>query len=278
MDNTTTLPASFSVSRATYSPNALLKYSAQTWFITAWIGLLIFAYYVVMFYAVSLAKGDLEHWNSFLAKGYIAGDIAHNIAFGLHVMLAIIIIIGGPLQLVPKVRELAPKFHRWNGRVFVTCVLLVTTMGLYIKFTSVNYGETINGLSNVINALLIYYFCFRAIKYVMAGNIIEHRKWMMRLFIASYAVWFFRIGLMFWLLVHQKPVGFDVETFKGPFLIFLVFAQYLIPLAVLEGYFYAQQSTSSIIKNIVSSILVAASIITALGLFSASMILWFPNT
>ena len=35
-------------------------------------------------------------------------------------------------------------------------------------------------------------------------------------------VWFFWLGLLLWLMIHQQPVGFDPKTFTGPFLTFLV--------------------------------------------------------
>ena len=35
------------------------------------------------------------------------------------------------------------------------------------------------------------------------------------------------VGLMFWLVLHRAPVGFDIKTFTGPFLTFLTFGQYL---------------------------------------------------
>ena len=47
-------------------------------------------------------------------------------------------------------------------------------------------------------------------------------------------VWFFRVGLMLWVVVNQGPAGFDTETFRGPFLTFLSLAQSLLPLAILE--------------------------------------------
>ena len=277
MDTTASLSSSFTPS-ASITANNLLQYSARAWFIVATFGLWMFAYYIIMFYGVSLIKGNLEHWNSFLAKGYKPGDFAHNLAFGIHVILAIVIIVGGPLQLIPKIREIAPRFHRWNGRTFVLCVLTVTTAGLYLKFTHITYGDVIvNGVANTINALLIYWFCFKAIKYIRHGNVAQHQRWMMRLFMATYAVWFFRIGLMFWVFVHQKPVGFDIETFTGPFLIFLGFAQYLVPLAILESYFYAQRSDSLVVKNSVSAILALSCIVTAIGIFAASIMMWLPN-
>ncbi|QXP44925.1 hypothetical protein FM038_25960 [Shewanella eurypsychrophilus] len=77
--------------------------------------------------------------------------------------------------------------------------------------------------------------------------------WAIRLFIVMGGVWFFRIGLMLWLMIHQAPVGFDPKTFEGPFLSFLGFAQYLIPLAVAQLYFAASDSNTNSIKHMLNS-------------------------
>ena len=63
----------------------------------------------------------------------------------------------------------------------------------------------------------------------------------MRLFMVVSAVWFFRIGLMFWFLA-TGGIGIDTETFEGPFLTFMYFGQMFIPLLFLEIYFRAQDS------------------------------------
>ena len=82
---------------------------------------------------------------------------------------------------------------------------------------------------------------------------------------------------MFWLFVHGKPVGFDPETFRGPFLVFLGFAQYLLPLAVLELYFLAQKNKSQGAKIAMSIGMIILTLITALGTFAATMGMWIPR-
>ena len=82
---------------------------------------------------------------------------------------------------------------------------------------------------------------------------------------------------MFWLFVHGRPVGFDPETFRGPFLVFLGFAQYLVPLAVLELYFFAQRKTSTKVKIGMSIVMLILTFITALGTFAATMGMWLPR-
>ena len=57
--------------------------------------------------------------------------------------------------------------------------------------------------------------------------------------------WFFRAGLMAWVLIHQAPVDFDPKTFEGSFIIALAFTQWLMPLALLELYLWAQNKAGT---------------------------------
>lgn len=75
---------------------------------------------------------------------------------------------------------------------------------------------------------------------------------------------------------ERGPVGFDPQTFTGPFLWFLAFAQTLLPLAVLELYLRARDGASAIAKLAAASCLFLSIGITATGIFAATMILWFP--
>ena len=72
-------------------------------------------------------------------------------------------------------------------------------------------------------------------------------------------------------------MGFDPETFRGPFLVFLGFAQYLLPLAVLELYFLAQKNKSQGAKITMSIGMIILTLITALGTFAATMGMWIPR-
>jgi hypothetical protein len=116
-----------------------------------------------------------------------------------------------------------------------------------------------------------------AIRYAMARNFTVHRKWALRLFMVVSGVWFFRVGFMLWMLIHQKPVGFDPVTFQGPFLTFLSFAQYLLPLLFLEIYFWAQERAGQTGKIGIAALIALLTIAMGIGIFGASMGMWLPN-
>ena len=87
----------------------------------------------------------------------------------------------------------------------------------------------------------------------------------------------FRIGLMFWLLVHGGPVGFDPETFRGPFLVFLGFGQYTIPLLIYELYRRTNKNGVAWQKIALTLVLIVSTLITATGVFAATMGMWLPR-
>ncbi|WP_074408036.1 DUF2306 domain-containing protein [Aquimarina megaterium] len=247
------------------------------WFFVAVIGQWIFAYYVTFFYGSAAVHGDFEKWNEVLPHGYIPGETMGNLAVALHIVLAIIIMVGGPLQFIPQIRTYARTFHRWNGRIYIFTALLIGVDGLYMIWTRGNIGGLVGQVSVSINAFLIMFFAIMSWRTAVARDFDKHRQWALRLFLASNGVWFFRIGLMFWLFVNGGPVGFDPETFRGPFLVFLDFGQFLVPLAILELYLRVQDRSSTSGKIAMTTFLFFLTIITGIGIFAATMGMWLPR-
>jgi hypothetical protein len=257
--------------------NKTLKGSAIFWFLVAVIGQWIFAFYVTAFYGNSALHGNFEAWNKKIPHAYVAGDHIGNFAIAMHLLLAIIIMIGGPLQLIPKLRARFPRFHHCNGRIYITAVVLTALVGLYVGWVRGSVGGFIQHLGISVDAILIIVFAGLTLRYAIARNIKSHRRWALRLFMVVNAVWFFRVGLMLWLVIFQAPVGFNPETFEGPLLNFLGVADYLIPLAVLELYFFAQTSAAAKGRILIAIGLIILTLAMAAGIFGATMGLWLPN-
>ena len=91
-----------------------LRAAATSWFIVAILGQWIFVAYVIGFYGSAAVRGRFEEWNKVLPHGYVAGDTVGNLVVSLHLLFAVVVIVGGALQLIPQVRRIAPAFHRWN--------------------------------------------------------------------------------------------------------------------------------------------------------------------
>ncbi|CUI06017.1 DUF2306 domain-containing protein [Massilia antarctica] len=254
-----------------------LAWSARLWFGVAILGQLLFAWYVALFYGGALAHGDLAQWNKVMPRGYVADDTAGNAAVGMHVLVAVVITVGGALQLLSPLRRLAPVFHRWNGRVYVLLAVASSLVGLYMVWFRGAVGGLAQHMGISGNAVLIVLCAALAVHHARAGRIVLHRRWALRLFLAVSGVWFFRIGLMAWIVANRGPAGFDPVTFQGPFLSFLSFAQYLLPLAVLELYARAQASDSVAARGTMAVVMLGLSAATAAGSAAAAMILWLPH-
>jgi hypothetical protein len=250
---------------------------ARFWFLIAIGGQWLFAYYVLVFYGGSAISGDFAAWTKVLPKGIIAGDMVGNAALTSHLFLAFYIIVAGPLQLIPQIRARLPVFHRWNGRIYLPAVVIASIAGLWMVWTRKIDDDLMQNIGISLDAILIMVFAVLALRYALARKFTIHRRWALRLFLVVNAVWFFRIGLMFWLLVNQGPVGIDFETFSGPFLTFLGFAQTLVPLALLELYFRAQASDSDGTKLAMSALLLLVTLAMSAGIFAATMGLWLPH-
>lgn len=252
-----------------------LKGSAALWFLTAVIGQWIFAFYVVAFYGGSALRGDTEAINNNLVHGIIQGDIIGNVAVVTHLVLAVIITFGGPLQIVPQFRNRFPFLHRLNGRLYMATAFMISIGGLYMIWTRGTIGGLAQHLAISLNAVLIIVFAALALRHAIAREISTHRRWALRLFLAVSGVWFFRVGLMLWTSANKGPVGFDPVTFTGPFLNFLAFAQYLLPLAILELYFRTRASSPN--QLVMAASLLVLTVMTGMGIFAATTGMWLPR-
>lgn len=142
--------------------NAVLTGSAVFWWFMAALGQWMFFYYIVAFYGPSSLAGNFSAWNKGRAgmffRGYVPGDTAGNLAFGVHALLAGYVAFGGAIQLIPQIRTYAPYFHRWNGRVFLVTALGLSATGLYMVWVRGVSQTTLHSIFLSLNAALIILF------------------------------------------------------------------------------------------------------------------------
>lgn len=251
--------------------------STRLWFIVAALGHWIFLAYILAVFFPPVAERGLAGLEGLhLPAGFRAGDLLGNLASVSHVLLAAIVIGGGPLQLIPQIRQRVPRFHRWLGRSYLVAAILSAAGGLYMTWTRSPIGDSISKFGISIDAVLILFFGAMALRFALARKIDVHRRWALRLFMAASAVWFFRIALMAWVDL-TGGIGIDWDTFTGPFLYVLGFGQYLLPLAMLEWYFLARRSTSTAVQLSFSTTLLVLTGIMGLGIVQATINMWLPR-
>ena len=273
----TSLPA-MSASTARALPVRLMNASGVAWLTVAVLGQLLMAAYLVAFYGRAALQGAFERWNDVMPQAYAAGATMFNLVIGFHLLFAGVIIVVGALQLLPAIRRRAPALHRWSGRVYLIAAALLSIGGLLLVWVR---GGSAGDLSQHVavsgNALLILACAWMAWRHARARRMPAHRRWALRLFLAVSGVWCFRVGLSLWLVVNQGPAGFDPATFSGPFLTALAFAQYLLPLAVLELFLRVQVRANPRAQLAMAAGMTVLTLGTLAGIAAASMILWLPR-
>lgn len=265
-------------SRATTVLNAAVGF----WLGMALLGQWAFFYYIAAFYGTSTISGQLELWNRLQALGrtpFVVGDTLGNGVFAAHALGAGIVALGGALQLIPWVRSRFPRFHRWNGRVFLLTVVALSLSGFYLVWVRRTSPSTFEALSTSLNGVLILAFAFFAYATARARKFVIHRRWAMRLYLVSNAQWFLRVGVFAYFMV-SRMVGHDVG--RGDlFLRFWTFGCYLFPLLVLELYLRAKDSPRPWPRYTMAGGLAGLTLVMAIGmlgfaLFSQKLITGAP--
>ena len=254
--------------------DSALKAAARFWFVVAVIGQQLFALATASFYGLTALRGDYHGWR--ITQGHVAGDLAGNSAVAMHLISAVVIMLAGAVQLVPQVRSRFPVFHRWNGRIYMLAALAVSAAGVYMTWRG-SIGDLSQHIGGSLNAVLIWLFAGMALRYAVARDFRTHRRWALRLFLVVSAAWFFRIVVFLSFIVFKGPVGFDPTTFRGPFLTFMSFGQYLLPLAFLELYLRAEERPGALQRMATAAGLFIVALAMGAGVFAVSVALWVPQ-
>jgi uncharacterized membrane protein len=252
-----------------------LTAATRFWFVVTVVGQLVFAFTVASFYALTALRGDYHKWN--FTNGYVPGFSMGNTAVIMHVASAAFVMLAGAVQLVPQIRNRFPVFHRWNGRIYMLTAVTLSVAGLYMTWIRGSVGDLSVHLGSTLNAVLIWLYGGMALRYALARDFKAHRPWALRFFLVVSASWFFRIGFFLSFLVFKGPFGFDPVTFRGPFLTFMTFAQYLIPLAVLEIYLQARDRPGALRRMATAGLLFVLTLVMAAGLFAVATAQWVPQ-
>lgn len=103
----------------------------------------------------------------------------------IHILLAILSLLTGPLGVIRRIRVKSIRFHRWNGRLYVLSILLNFIPGVYVSFFATGgWPSTIGFL--ILNTLwlgttILGYW------YIKRRQVILHSRWITRSFFLCFA-------------------------------------------------------------------------------------------
>lgn len=255
--------------------NRRLTVVGRIWFLVTAIGQTGFIAFIVAYYGTRTFSGNFAAWNDRqIITGHVPGDTVGNLIFAAHVLIAAIVTVGGLLQLVPIIRKRWPRFHRWNGRIYIGLACFLAAGGLWMTWGRGSYLSIPTAIGVSLNGVLILLFSVFAVRYAMRRNFQRHEAWTLRTFMVVSGVWFFRVGIMGWIILNQGPRWMD-STLSGPADIGLSFGSYLIPLLGLELYLRARRSPNARLKAVA---VITVSLLTAfmcVGILGTIFLMWF---
>jgi len=259
------------------SSERALRAAAGFWFTVAFTGQVIFASSTALFYSMTALRGDLVVWNKHLAHGYAAGDPVGNAALVLHVVLAVLITFSGAIQFVPAIRSHAPVFHRWNGRFYIFTAFSIAVAGLYLLVSRGTGTSPLQEFGTGILGVLVLLCAAMALRTAMRRDFATHRQWAWRLYLLVSAALFIRAGATLAAMIAAGLGTLDLSVLKGSVLTFLTFGQFIVPLAVVQLYFWTQRRGRRLARLSMAAGLVAAGLVTGAGVAAASIVIFVPS-
>ena len=121
----------------------------------------------------------------------------------LHIAGGMTALLSGPWQFSAKLRARALNLHRWLGRAYLLSVAFGSIAGFAMALVSQQGLPTHLGFGML--ATLWFYTGLQAYRMVRRGNIVAHRRWMIRNFALTLAAVALRLYLPFMLLVLHRP-------------------------------------------------------------------------
>lgn len=148
----------------------------------------------------------------------------HTLGIVLHIIGGMVALALGPVGFLPSLRLNHPRWHRNIGKIYLLAVMLGGSAGLYMAMFA--YMGPVTGLGFALLALLWLYTGLRALLAIRHGNVVAHRRWMIR----NYALTLGAVSLRVQLLILSLWLDFDSSY------VVVAWSSWLVTLGLAEWY------------------------------------------
>jgi uncharacterized membrane protein len=147
----------------------------------------------------------------------------------VHIVPGLLFMILGPLQFNATIRARHLRWHRWSGRIFAVCGLVIGISALVMSLGMPAIGGVNQAAATTLFAAFFLLALCKAYLHIRRREIAQHRKWMIRAFAIGLAVATIRpiIGIFFATspLTHLTPHEFFGIAFWIGFVLHLMAAE-----------------------------------------------------
>jgi len=117
----------------------------------------------------------------------------------VHIVPGMLFMVLGPLQFSSTIRARHLRWHRWSGRVFVACGLVIGISALAMSFGMPAIGGVNQAAATTLFGTFFLFALCKAFWHIRRREVALHRQWMIRAFAVGLAVATIRpiIGVFF---------------------------------------------------------------------------------
>ena len=106
----------------------------------------------------------------------------------VHIAPGLLFMMLGPLQFSSTIRARHLRWHRWSGRIFVICGLVIGISALVMSFGMPAIGGINQAAATTLFAIFFLFALCKAFWHIRRREIALHREWMIRAFAIGLAV------------------------------------------------------------------------------------------
>jgi uncharacterized membrane protein len=106
----------------------------------------------------------------------------------VHIVPGMLFMILGPLQFSSTIRARHLRWHRWSGRVFFVCALVIGISALVMSFGMPAIGGVSQAAATTLFGSFFLFALCKAFWHIRRREIALHREWVIRAFAIGLAV------------------------------------------------------------------------------------------
>jgi uncharacterized membrane protein len=153
----------------------------------------------------------------------------HPILTMIHIVPGLLFMVMGPLQFSESIRARHLQWHRWNGRIFVTCGFIIGISALLMSFTMPSIGGLNQAAATILFGSFFLFALCKAFWHIRRREVALHRQWMIRAFAIGLAPATIRpiVGIFFAIsrFSNLTPAQFFGTAFWIGFVLHLIAAE-----------------------------------------------------
>ena len=132
----------------------------------------------------------------------------------VHIVPGLLFMLLGPWQFSATIRARHLRLHRWNGRIFVCCGIVIGVSALVMSFAMPAIGGVNQAAATTLFGAFFLVALGKAVWHIRRKEVAQHREWMIRAFAVGLAVATIRpiIGIFF---ATSRITGLTPHEFFG---------------------------------------------------------------